>query len=148
MKKPGSQQISLAASCFMCAISALRNTKGLEGTEFSGGWLTGPLLSLIEAGIVLFAIAFIATFFFPRIAAGVALLSSILCLPLYLYLIAPLHFNQIFGSEHEFKVPPGKDFHVDVWALAGLLILAVTVFLCLHGFRYNRDLTSNARPLP
>jgi len=131
----------------MYAISALRNTKGLEGTEFSGGWHTGPLLSMIEVGTVLSAIAFITTFFFPRIAAGIALLSSILCLPLYLYLITPLHFNQIFGSGHEFKVPPGKGFHVDVWALAGLLILAVTVFLCFHGFRHNRDLTSNARSL-
>jgi hypothetical protein len=147
VKKPGSQQLSLAAGCLMCVILALRNTKGLEGTEFSGGWLTGPLLSMTEIGTVLFTIVFIAAFFFPRIAAGIALVSSILCLPLYLYLIAPVHFNQIFGSGHEFKVPPGTDFHVDVWVLAGLLVLAVTVYLCLHGFRYNRGLTSDAPPL-
>jgi hypothetical protein len=131
----------------MCFFLALRNTKGLEGTEFSGGWLTGPLLSMTDVGTILFAIAFIAAFFFPRIAAGVALVSSALCLPLYLYFMAPVHFNQIFGSGHEFKVPPGTDFHVDVWVLAGLLVLAVTVYLCLHGFRYNRGLTSDAPPL-
>jgi hypothetical protein len=130
----------------MCAIVALRNTKGLEVTEFSGGWLTGPLLLMTEIGTVLFALAFIVAFLFPRIAAGIALVSLALCLPLYLYFIAPVHFNQIVGSGHEFKVPPSKDFHADVWALAGLLILAVTGYLCLHGFRHNRNLTSDAQP--
>lgn len=148
MKKPGSQQLSLAASCLMCVILALRNTKGLEGTEFSGGWLTGPLLSMIGVGTVLFAIAFIAAFFFPRIAAGVGLLSSLLCLPLYLYLLAPVHFSQIFGSGHQFKVQPGTDPGLDAWALAGLLTLMLTGYLCLLGFRRNRNLTSNAPPLP
>ena len=42
MKKPGKQQLWLAAGCLVCVIVALRNTNGLEGTEFSGGWLTGP----------------------------------------------------------------------------------------------------------
>jgi len=30
---------------------ALRNTNGLEGTEFTGGWLTGPLLSMIDPAL-------------------------------------------------------------------------------------------------
>lgn len=130
----------------MCVILALRNTKRLEGTEFSGGWLTGPLLSMTEIGTVLFALALIVAFLFPRIAAGIALVSSVLCLPLYLYFIAPVHFGQIFGSGHQFKVPPGTNFHVDVWVLAGLLILAVTGYLCLHDFRRNQSLTSGAQP--
>jgi hypothetical protein len=37
MKKPGKQQLGLALSCLVCVIVALRNTNGLEGTEFSGG---------------------------------------------------------------------------------------------------------------
>ena len=102
---------------------------------------------MTEVGTVLFAIDFIAALLFPRIAAGVALVSSALCLPLYLYFLAPVHFSQIFGSGHEFKVPPGRDFHVDVWALAGLLILAVTGYLCFRSFRRNRSLISNARLL-
>jgi hypothetical protein len=67
------QRIWLAVGCLMCFFLALRNTKGLKGTEFSGGWLTGPLLSMTDVGTILFAIAFIAAFFFPRIAAGLRL---------------------------------------------------------------------------
>jgi hypothetical protein len=148
MNRPGRQQVSLAVSCLLCFLLALRNTKGLEGTEFSGGWLTGPLLSMIEIGTVLFALALIVAFLSSRIAAGIALVSSLLCLPLNLYLIVPVYFNQLFGSAHEFKVLPGRNFHLDVWAIAGLLSLAVTGYLCLHGFRRNGILTSDVRRLP
>ena len=89
MKKPGKQQFGLALSCLVCVIVALRNTNGLEGTEFSGGWLTGPLLSMTDIGIVLFVLALIVTFLYPRIAGAIGLASSLLCLPLYLYFIAP-----------------------------------------------------------
>ena len=37
MNKLERQQVSLAASCLMCFLVALRNTKGLEGAECSGG---------------------------------------------------------------------------------------------------------------
>lgn len=148
MKKPGSQQLSLAASCLMCIILALRNTEGLEGTEFSGGWLTGPLLSMIGVGTVLFALAFIAAFFFPRIASAIGFFSSLLCLPLYLYLIAPVQFNLIFGSGHQFKVQPIPNFPSErIWASAGVLILMVTGYFCLLGFQRSR-VTSNVPHLP
>jgi hypothetical protein len=42
MKKPGKQQIWLAICCLVSAFVPLQNTDGFEGTEFSGGWLTGP----------------------------------------------------------------------------------------------------------
>ena len=118
----------------MCVIIALRNTNGLEGTEFSGGWLTGPLLSMIDIGTVLFVLALIVAFIYPRIAGVIGLASSLLCLPLYLYFMAPVPFNRIFGFGHQFKVQPSGGFHWDKWALAGVLALAVTTYLCLHGF--------------
>lgn len=141
MRKSGRHQVSLAAGCLICVILALRNTKGLEGTEFSGGWLTGPLLSMADIGTVLFVAAFIVAFLLPRIAAGIALASSLLCSPLYLFFIAPVRFSQIFGSGHQFKAPPRADLHPDVWALAGLFILALTGYLCVRAFRRNRSLT-------
>ena len=146
MNKPGRQQVWPAASCLICLLLALRNEKGLEGTEFSGGWLTGPLLYMTEVGVVLFALALIVTFLFSRIAAGIALVSSALCLPLYLYFLAPIHFSQIFGGENQFKVRPATGFHVDVWVVAGLLMVAVTGYLCLCSFRRNRSLISDAPP--
>ena len=134
MRKPGKQQLELALSCLVCVIVTLRNTNGLEGTEFSGGWLTGPLLSMTDIGIVLFVLALIVTFLYPRIAGAIGLASSLLCLPLYLYFIAPVPFNQIFGFGHQFKVQPSGGFHWDRWAIAGVLTLAVTIYMSLRGF--------------
>ena len=132
MKKPGKQQLWLAAGCLVCVIVALRNTNGLEGTEFSRGWLTGPLLSMIDIGTVLFVLALIVTFMYPRIAGAIGLASSLLCLPLYLFFIAPVTFNQIFGFGHQFKVQPSGGFHWERWPIAGVLTLAVTIYVCLR----------------
>jgi hypothetical protein len=130
----GFEDIWLAVSCLVCVIVALRNTNGLEGTEFSGAWLTDPLLSMIDIGTVLFVLALIVTFRYPRIAGAIGIASSLLCLPLYLYFIAPVPFNQIFGFGHQFKVRPRGGFHWDGWAIAGVLTLAVTTYVCLRGF--------------
>jgi hypothetical protein len=134
MKKPQKQQLWLTVSCLACVVVALRNTNGLEGTEFSGGWLTGPLLSMTDIGALLFVLALIVTFRYPRIAGAIGLASSLLCLPLYLYFIAPVPFNQIFGFGHEFKGQPSGGFHWDTWAIAGVLTLAVTTYVCLRSF--------------
>jgi len=134
MKKPGTHQLSLAIVCLVGVFVALRNSNGLDGTEFSGGWLTGPLLSMTDVGIVLFLLALIVTFVSARVAAAIALAASLLCLPLYLYFLAPVPFNQIFGFGHQFKVQPGAGSHWDRWAIAGVLTLAVTVYVCVNNF--------------
>lgn len=133
MKKPGTHQIALALICLVGLFVALQNTKGLEGTEFSGGWLTGTLLSMADIGMVLFLMALVVTFVFPRVAAAIGLASSLLCLPLDLYFMAPVPFSHIFGFGHTFKVQPGGRFHWDRWAIAGVLTLAVTTYVCLRG---------------
>ena len=131
MKKPPKQQITLALSCLACAGVALRNTRGLEGTEFSGGWLTGPLLSMADVASVLFVLAVFVSFVYPRTAGATALVSSLLCLPLYLYFLASVPFNRIFGFGHELKVQPSAGFRWDAWALAGVLSLAITAYACV-----------------
>jgi hypothetical protein len=134
MKKPGKQQLALAISCLVCVVVALRNTNGLEGTEFSGGWLTGTLLSMVDIGTLLFVLALIVSFMHLRIAGAIALISSLLCLPLYLYLVAPVPFNQIFGFGHEFKVQPCGGLQSAWRAIVGVLTLAITAFLCIRCF--------------
>jgi hypothetical protein len=44
------QQVCQAAGSFLllCVFLALQVASGLEGPEFSRGWLTGPLLSMTE----------------------------------------------------------------------------------------------------
>jgi hypothetical protein len=148
MKKPDKQRIWLASSCLICIILALSNTKNLEGTEFGGGWLTGRLLSMINIGTALFVLALIVAFVYLQIAAALGLVSSLLCFPLYLYLIAPVRFNQVFGFGHQLKTAPDTVFRGDGWAVAGVLILVVTGYLYVQCSRRNRSLTSGAQQLP
>jgi len=89
---------------------------------------------MIDIGSVLFVLALIVSLVYPRIAGAIGLVSSLLCLPLYLYFIAPVPFNRMFGFGHEFKVQPSVGFHWDRWAVAGVLTLAVTIYVCLRGF--------------
>src|SRR5262245_1255777 len=103
---PRKQQLWLAVGCAACLAFVLRNTSGLEGTEFSGGWLTGRLLSMADIGTVLFGLALIVTFRTLHIADVLGLVAGLLCVPLYLYLVAPVPFTEIFGVGHQFTAQP------------------------------------------
>jgi len=133
VKKPNIRQVYQAGSFLLCVFLALRIEPGLdEGGEFAGGWLTGPLLSMEDTGITLFIVAVVLTFVFPRVAAAIGLASSLLCLPLYLFFIAPVPCAQVFARGHEFKVQPASGFHWLTWPVTGLLALAVTLCFCIR----------------
>jgi hypothetical protein len=132
LKKPDIGQAFQAGSFLLCVFLALRITSGLDGTEFSGGWLTGPLLSMADIGTVLFILALVLTFLFPRVAASVGLASSLLCLPLYFFFIAPVPFAQVFARGHEFKVHPAPGFHWHTWPVTALLAVTIAVYVCIR----------------
>jgi hypothetical protein len=113
LKRPDSEQDFQAGGFLLCVFLAVEITSGLDGTEFSGGWLTGPLLSMAEIGILLFILALVLAFVFPRVAAAIGLASSLLCLPLYCFFIAPVPVAQVFAHGHEFHIQPAPGFH---WA--------------------------------
>jgi hypothetical protein len=138
VKKPGLQQVYQAGSFLLCVFLGLQITDGLEGTEFSGGWLTGPLLAMEDIGTLLFVLAVVVTFVFPRIAAAIGLASSLLCLPLYFFFIAPIPFAQVFARGHEFKVQPAPGFHWHTLPLTGLLALAVMLYFCVRRLAFGR----------
>ena len=64
-------QLLQGAACLLCAIVVWRYASSLLGTEFSGGWITGPLLEMKEVGSLLFVLALLLTFFYRRVAAAV-----------------------------------------------------------------------------
>ena len=147
MKKLSMPQIWQAMSYVLCLLLALRIKASLDGTELSGGWLTGPLLSMAELGIVLFVPAFLGTFLYPRVAAVIGLASSVLCLPLCVFFIAPVRFNEIFGSGHEFSVQPRPGFHWEKWTVTTLLALIVTCSSCIRRIvERNRPEKAPLRP--
>jgi hypothetical protein len=132
MTKDRKQKLLQAASCLLCAIVAWRYPSLLEGTEFSGGRVTGPVLGLFDSGTCLFVLALFLTFVVRRVAAAMALTASLLCLPLYLYFTAPGPFRRVFRGEY--SVPLQASFVWDGRTIAGMLAIAILVYVCLRSF--------------
>jgi hypothetical protein len=124
------QKVWQAVGCLLCAVVAWRFGSNLEGTEFSGGRITGPLLFMQNAGALLFFLALFLTFFFKRIAAAIQLLACILCLPLYLCFTAPGPFRWIFRGE--WKTPLSGSFVWDWWSIGGIVTLTLAASVCLR----------------
>lgn len=131
MTRPDAGQAFQAASFLLCVSLALKLTSGLEG-EFSGGWLTGPLLSMADNAFILFVLGLILTFFFPRIAAAIGILASLLCLPLYCFFIAPVPFAQVFARGHEFSIQPAPGFHWHTWPVTAFLSAVIALYSCIR----------------
>jgi hypothetical protein len=55
---------------------------------------------MADNGILLFIVAIVLTFSFPRVAAAIGLASSVLGAPLCAFFIAPVPFAQIFARSH------------------------------------------------
>lgn len=143
VKKLDIVQVWQAGSFLLCTSLAWRVASGYEGTEFSGGWLTGPLLSMVGSGTVLFIIAIVLTFVFPRVAAAIGLAASVLCLPLYFFFIAPIPFAEVFARGHEFKVQPAPGFHGETWPVIALFATAIAMCLCIRRFASKERWSAN-----
>ncbi len=143
LRKPDAGQAFQAGSFLLCIYLTLQLTKGLDGTEFSGGWLTGPLLTMADVGTLLFILAFALVFLFPRVAAGVGLASSLLCLPLCCFFIAPLPFSHIFARGIEFSSQPKPGIHWRVWPVTTLIGVAFASYLCNR--RFGRSGSKSSR---
>ena len=123
-------QIVQSLGCAISAILAGHYGSALEGTEFSGGSLTGPLLRMNDAGVVVFAAATLLSFLLPRIAAAAAIMASLLSFPLYAYFVAPGFFRALFKAQD--SVPTNAPFLWDSSAIIALLVLAFAVFFGLR----------------
>jgi len=67
VNKPTSSSVYQAGSYLLCVFWHYKSQNGLKGTEFSGGWLTGPLLSLEDTGTALFIASVVLTFVFREL---------------------------------------------------------------------------------
>ena len=103
----------------------------LEGTEFSGGKLTGPLLHTNDVGTLLFVIALILVWFSRRTAAIFSVIAGLLCLPLFLFFTVPGLFYYLF-DKYEFKVPLQAYFVWNSWAVLGILAVVMAIYLNLR----------------
>jgi hypothetical protein len=119
------------AAAFLAAVGILWLHLDDFGGEFIGGWLTGKILSMADSGGILFLFALVLTIFLPRIASGVALLASLLCLPLYLYVVAPGPFRQLFKGEYKGSL--NQPFVWNWWAAVGIASIILAAAFSVRG---------------
>src|SRR6266487_3707459 len=100
MKNSRRRNLTQAAACLICAIPAWRYSIVLEGTEFSGGTVGGPLTSIEAAGAYLLVLGLVLTFLYRRIAAVVTVVACALCLPICLDFVAPGPFRWVFRGKY------------------------------------------------
>ncbi len=132
MPKFGKHELWQAGSCVLCIGVAWLHLDDIGASEFSGGRVTAPLFAMADIGSFLFIPAIILTFFYRRIAAGIALMAALLCQPLYLYFMAPGPFRWVFKGEY--SVPLRANFVWNNWAIAGIASLLFAIIVCLRRF--------------
>lgn len=125
--KQTGQKLLAAAGCVVCALVCLRSFLVFEGTEFGGGSLAGnQVLSAL-----LFLVALILTFKFSRMASIIPLVASYFSLPLYLYLVFPRPFRQVWRGNWSNPVLPRETFVWNGWWVAGILVTTLVIFWCV-----------------
>ena len=136
MKNNG-QRLWQASICLLCAVVTWWMFLRLEGSEFSGGSVTGPLLDLYNSGTLLFVAALVLTFFYLRIAAIIAMAASLVCLPLFLYFTAPGPFRRLFPGEY--SVPLQARFVWNKFNILGMFILVLAMFVSIRSLWIGRE---------
>lgn len=115
----------------------LKNTFALDGSEFSGGRVTGPILTMADVGLIAFVVALLLAYPLPRISSLITLLASLLSFPLLLYFIAPGPFRAVFRGEY--SVPLESNFVWHRWSLEpAIVILIVTAISAWNLFPLRR----------
>lgn len=137
MKKPGKSELWQAASYVLCSAVAWAQAGRVDGSEFTGGRVTGPIFSLFESGMAIFVLAIVLTFVYRRVAAAIGIAACLLCFPLYLYFTAPGPFRSVFRGNY--SVPLESSFVWDYGMLGGILTLGIAVFVGVHRLAAYRD---------
>jgi len=130
MKKPPRSIIWQAVSCIVCVGVLWMRLDNFGASEFRGGRVTGPLFTMADLSSFLFIIAFILTFFLPRIASGILFAATLACLPFYLYILMPGALQRIFKGEY--SVPLQTPFICDTRAATGVLSLLIATIIALR----------------
>lgn len=132
-------QIAAYAVCL--AISAYM-TDLLGPSDFRGGSLTGHLWFSADRGGILLIAAILLAMPLPRIAAAIGMLAALLCIPLYVFLLAPLPFARVFAPHGEFSVRPAPGLHWEPLPLAGLIASLVAISISIRALAAQRKNTS------
>ncbi len=122
------QKRLVAACCLVCTAVCWKSFLTFEGTEFGSGSLAGNQI----LGSLLFVAALILTFKYPRSAAVSALVACLLSLPLYLYLVFPRPFRQVWPGQWKVRELPSQVFVWGGWWITGIVLTVVVAYFCGH----------------
>jgi hypothetical protein len=127
-------RVAYCSILIFAAGSSLRATAGFDGTEFSGGRITGPILTMCEWSIFAFLAAIVATFLWPRIAAAIGLLGAALNVPFLCYTIAPGPFRTVFHGEYSVPLKSNFEVHATSFqaAVAVLIVASFSAWILSH----------------
>jgi hypothetical protein len=130
------RDVQLAAVCVLGTIVSWRFIDYLGPTEFRGGTVTRPMFLLLTLALDLYPLAAFLAFFYPPLAAGIALLAGVIALPIYLLFLFPHPFQQLLPGA--WSVIATSNFNLDPWSLIGIVTIAAVVFLSIRIFRSAR----------
>jgi hypothetical protein len=130
MAKLSRQNVWQATAFLACAGVLWLHLGDFGASELSGGWLTGKILTMAEIGALLFLSALVMTVFRPRAGAIIALVASVLSLPIYLYVLMPGPYRRIFRGEY--SIPLQRGFVWNSWAIAGIMTLTFAAAFCIR----------------
>jgi hypothetical protein len=129
------QKLLVAASCLVCAVVCWKSVLMFNGTEFGAGTLARNE----GLGGLLFLLAPILAFKLPRAAAISALVACFVSLPLFLYLVFPRPFRQVWPGLWKGSDFPRETFIWDGWWITGILFMALVA--CIYGCSLIRGIT-------
>lgn len=122
--RSGKRTLMQATGSVICLAFTWRLTYGLGATEFSGGTITGPLLSMSDVAILLFLVSTILVFWLPRTTALLTALACLLSLPMCLLFLAPGLFRRIAGGA--WSAPLQSNFMLTTSTVGWAVMLIVT----------------------
>lgn len=105
---------------------SLKSSLEWVGTEFGGGTLVGGE----DLAVVLFVLAPILIFRYPRSAAICGLVACYESLPLYLYLVFPIPFRRWSPGKWATWYVERESFVWNGWSIMGILFALLVAFLC------------------
>lgn len=127
--RSGKRMLIQATGSVVCLAFTWRLTYGLGRTEFSGGRITGPLLSMSDFAILLFLVSTILVFWLPRTMAFLAGLACVLCFPLCALFLAPGPCRKIVGGV--WSVPLQSNLVLTASTLGWAVILIATFVVAI-----------------
>ena len=130
MKILTKQKLWQAAICVVCLVLVFRECDIAGPTEFSGGYITGPLFRLADWGWMLFLIGLPVAIKFQRIASVVFLAASLLSFPMVSFIVLPGYFGKMFQAQS--SIPLESNVNWDTLSVVTMLSLVISFYLSLH----------------